>query len=79
LLGVLPRLAAALEAAQITAFVILAHIPAVYAAPRDRIQWAMLVYAAAIAASAWLVTATLGDGPTSRAAALPGDRHRGPA
>lgn len=56
LLGVLPRLAAVLEAAQITAFVILAHIPAVYAAPGDRIQWAMLVYAVAIAASAWLVT-----------------------
>jgi len=62
LLGVVPRLAAVLEAAQITAFVILAHIPAVHDAPRDRIQWAMLVYAAAIAASAWLVTATLGEG-----------------
>lgn len=79
LLGILPRLAAVLEAAQITAFVILAHIPAVHAAPGDRIQWAMLVYAVAIAASAWLVAATFGDGPTSRAAALPVDRHRGPA
>jgi uncharacterized membrane protein len=58
LFGVLPRLAAVLEAAQITAFVILAHIPAVYDAPRDRLQWAMLVYAAAIGASAWLVATT---------------------
>jgi uncharacterized membrane protein len=56
LLGIVPRLAAVLEAAQITAFVILAHIPAVYAAPGDRIQWAMLVYAVTIAASAWLAT-----------------------
>jgi uncharacterized membrane protein len=61
LLGVLPRIAAVLEAAQITAFVILAHIPAVHAAPGDRIQWAMLVYAVAIAASAWLVAAESTD------------------
>lgn len=60
LFGVLARLAAVLEAAQITAFVILAHIPAVYGAPGDRVQWAMLVYALSIAASAWLVTATFG-------------------
>lgn len=65
LFGVLPRLAAVLEAAQITAFVILAHIPAVYDAPGDRLQWAMLVYALAIAASAWLAAATLGDGRRS--------------
>jgi len=57
--GVLARLAAVLEAAQITAFVILAHIPAVVDAPNDRVQWAMLVYALAIAASAWLVAITL--------------------
>jgi uncharacterized membrane protein len=61
LLGIVPRFAAVLEAAQITVFVILSHIPAVYDAPRDRIQWAMLVYAVTIAASAWLVTATLDE------------------
>jgi uncharacterized membrane protein len=65
LFGILPGLAAALEAAQITAFVILAHIPAVLGAPGDRIQWAMLVYAVAIAASAWLVAATA-DEPRGR-------------
>jgi uncharacterized membrane protein len=59
LFGVVPRLAAMLEAGQITAFVVLSHIPAVYGAPRDRVQWAMLVYAAAIGASAWLVASTL--------------------
>ena len=66
LFGVLAGLAAVLEAAQITAFVILAHIPSVYASPGDRLEWAMLVYASAIAASAWLVAATFGDA-----------RHRG--
>ena len=36
----------------------------------NRVQWAMLVYALAIGASAWLVAATLGDGTpaTARAA-----------
>jgi uncharacterized membrane protein YphA (DoxX/SURF4 family) len=66
LFGVLSRLAAVLEAAQITAFVILAHVPAVYDAPGDRVQWAMLVYAAAIAAAVWLVAATCRDRPASR-------------
>ena len=61
LLGVLPRLAAVLEAAQITAFVILVHIPAVSGAPGDRLQWAMLIYALSIAASAWLAAATSAD------------------
>jgi uncharacterized membrane protein len=58
LFGVIPRLAAVLEATQITAFVILAHIPSAYSAPGDRLQWAMLVYALAIAASAWLAAAS---------------------
>ncbi len=61
LFGVVPRLAAVLEAAQITAFVVLEHIPSVCAAPRDQVQWGMLLYAVAIAASAWLVVATLGE------------------
>jgi uncharacterized membrane protein YphA (DoxX/SURF4 family) len=70
LFGILPRLAALLEAVQITSFVILVHIPAVCGALRDRIQWAMLFDAAAIAGSAWLVAATLTD------VALPRSRAR---
>ena len=65
----MPRLAAVLEAAQITAFVFLEHIPSVCAAPRDQVQWGMLLYAVAIAASAWLVVATLGEGPPRSAKA----------
>ena len=75
LLGVVPRLAAVLEAAQITAFVILAHIPAVLDAPADRIQWAMLVYAAAIAASAWLVAVASTDRVTGRPSCATGAAH----
>jgi uncharacterized membrane protein len=68
--GVLRRLAALLEAAMITSFVLLVHIPSVCGALRDRIQWAMLFDAAAIAGSAWLVAATLTP------AALPRSRAR---
>jgi len=65
LFGVLPELAALLEAGQITAFVILTHVPSVYRAPGDRVQWAMLFYALSIAGSAWLVAATFSNGPSS--------------
>ena len=65
LFGVLPQLAALLEAGQITAFVILTHVPSVYRAPGDRVQWAMLFYALSIAGSAWLVAATFSNGPSS--------------
>jgi hypothetical protein len=34
-------------------------MPAVYRAPGDPLEWAQLVYAVAIAASAWLAAATL--------------------
>jgi uncharacterized membrane protein len=67
LAGVLPRIAAVLEAVQISAFVIVSHLPAVYRAPGDKLQWAMLVNASVIAGSAWLVAATFGGGPRSSA------------
>ncbi len=57
--GVWARRASILEAAQITSFVLLTHVPAVLHDPSDRIQWGMLVYAVAIAASGWLVASTL--------------------
>ena len=66
LFGVLPKFAALLEAGQITAFVILTHLPAVYRARGDRVQWAMLFYALAIAGAAWLVVATFGNGSRTR-------------
>lgn len=55
LLGVVPRMAATLEAIMITAFVVLVHVPGVIGAPGDPLQWTMLVVASAIAGAAWLV------------------------
>ncbi|HEY3757486.1 MAG TPA: DoxX family protein [Opitutaceae bacterium] len=55
LIGMLPRLAAILEALMITAFVALLHIPGIAHAPSDRLQWTMTAIAVALAGSAWLV------------------------
>ncbi len=55
LLGIVPRLAATLEATMITAFVLLVHVPGVINAPADRLQWTMLVVASAIGGAAWIV------------------------
>ena len=77
LLGVVPRLAAVLEALQISSFVILSHLPAVVEAPKDRVQWAMLVYALAIAGAAWLVAATYGEVSAGRPDRSPRSRTPG--
>ncbi len=55
LLGILPGLAASLEATMITLFVLLLHLPGVILQPRDRLQWTMFFIAVAYAGSAWAV------------------------
>ena len=55
LLGIVPRLAARLEAIMIGAFVVLVHVPGVIGAPRDGLQWSMLVVASVIGGAAWIV------------------------
>jgi uncharacterized membrane protein YphA (DoxX/SURF4 family) len=61
----LPRLAATLEAAMMSMFVLLLHIPSVVStpppewAPTARIQWTALCWALALAASAGLVAYSL--------------------
>jgi uncharacterized membrane protein len=63
LLGVLRRAAAVLEAAMISCFVLLLHVPGVCAAPSSRLQWTMLFVASALAGSAWAAAAAfLADG-----------------
>jgi uncharacterized membrane protein YphA (DoxX/SURF4 family) len=72
LLGVLRRTAAVLEAAMISCFVLLLHIPGVISAPSSRLQWTMLCVATALAASAWAAAAAFladGPGPGKRGAA----------
>ena len=63
LLGILPRLAAALEAGMISAFVVLLHAPGVAAAPANRLQWTMMLVAAAYAGTAWIVAGSIREIP----------------
>lgn len=55
LLGIVPRLAATLEAIMIGLFVLLVHVPGVMGAPGDGEQRTMLVVASAIGGAAWIV------------------------
>jgi uncharacterized membrane protein len=64
--GVLSRLAAVCEAAMMSLFVVLVHIPMVVAPiPADMTQlfWTMLCVACALSGSAWLLAASLKDRP----------------
>ncbi len=55
LLGMVPRLAATLEAAMLSIITLLVWGPGVIATPTDRTQWTALVISFAIAGGAWLV------------------------
>jgi len=57
--GIIPPLAATLEASMITSFVLLVHIPGVRAEPHSRLQWTMLSVASALAGAAWLMAVSL--------------------
>lgn len=59
LVGVMPRLAATCEAAMITLFVILLHIPAAAAQPSSRLMWTMVFVATALAGAVWNIAASL--------------------
>jgi uncharacterized membrane protein YphA (DoxX/SURF4 family) len=53
LVSVLPRLAALMEAAMMSSFVLLIHIPRVIASPHSRMEWTMLFIATAFSGAAW--------------------------
>jgi uncharacterized membrane protein len=55
LVGIVPRLAAKLEAIMISVFVVLVHVAGVINAPADALQWTMLIDASAIGGAAWIV------------------------
>jgi uncharacterized membrane protein YphA (DoxX/SURF4 family) len=61
LLGVLPRLAATLEAAMLTVITLLVWGPGLFALPPDRTQWTGFFISLAIAAGAWVVADSYGD------------------
>jgi uncharacterized membrane protein len=67
LLGVLPGLAAALEASMITLFVLLLHLPGVISQPRDRLQWTMFFIAMSYAGAAWAVAGSIRSASRRRA------------
>jgi uncharacterized membrane protein len=54
-LGIVPRLAAALEALMVTAFVLLVHVPGIARSPRDGAEWSMFFVAAVIGGAGWIV------------------------
>lgn len=59
LFGVLPRLAATMEACMISLFVLLVHIPGAIAEPTSRLQWTMVFIATAYAGADWIVASSL--------------------
>jgi uncharacterized membrane protein len=69
LFGIRPRLAATLEAAMMSSFVALVHIPSLWTspdwAPTSRIQWTALFWATALAGSAWIVAHSFGKRPAA--------------
>ena len=50
-----------------SSFVALVQGPIVVHAPKDRLQWTILVFAFALAGSAWVVVASLRDRPWLKA------------
>ena len=71
LCGVVPALAARLEAAMIGVFTLLVWVPGVIAAPTSRLQWTALWVSWTIAGAAWVVAASLArEGSRSPAGAL---------
>jgi uncharacterized membrane protein YphA (DoxX/SURF4 family) len=69
--GIVPRLAARLEAIMIAVFVLVVHVPGVIGAPRDGLQWSMLLVASVIDGAAWIVARSY-VGPRVLGAEAPG-------
>ena len=59
LLGIYPRLAAAMEAAMLSAFTGLVWIPAILATPTKQSVWSEFTISWAISAGAWVVAASI--------------------
>lgn len=59
LAGIVPQVAATLEALMMSSFVVLVHLSAVAAQPRSHEQWTALCVATALSGAAWLIAAAL--------------------
>jgi uncharacterized membrane protein len=79
LLGVLPRMAATLEATMLSLFGVLVWLPSFFAqpvpewAPSAQIRWSETLVTFLLAASAWIVAASLQGTPRDFAPKAPGD------
>lgn len=77
LLGILPRLAATLEAIMLSLFGVLVWLPVFFThpvpgwAPSAQIQWSESFLTCLLAGSAWIVAASLGSAPWGLAPTLP--------
>jgi uncharacterized membrane protein len=71
LFSVLPRITAIAEAGMLSLFGLLIWLPAVVAAPRDRLPWTAFFITWAIASSAWLVATTTRDRVSAATIAAP--------
>lgn len=80
LVGIIPKVAAKLEAGMITSFVLLLHLPAAFHAPASRMQWTMVFIASTMAASAWAIAACVKAGsetaPAETVTTLPESERR---
>jgi hypothetical protein len=52
-----------MEAAMMTSFVLLIHVPRVLASPRSRMEWTMLSIATAFSGAAWATASSYGRRP----------------
>jgi uncharacterized membrane protein YphA (DoxX/SURF4 family) len=81
IVGVLPRLAATLEAIMMSLFGLLVWVPSFFARPRPawatppQNQWSELTVTLALAASAWIIAASLTDRPWALASRPPARSH----
>ena len=66
LFGVLPRLAAMLEAVMVSLFTLLVWVPVVIAAPASRSDWAEICVSTAIAGAAWAIAESFRGTPWIR-------------
>jgi len=79
LLGILPRLAATLEAIMMSLFGVLVWLPSFFAQPRPewaspaQVQWSETFLTCLLAAAAWIVAASLRGAPWGFAPAVPDD------
>jgi uncharacterized membrane protein len=66
LFSILPRVAARVEAGMLSVFTLLVWVPAILAAPRERLPWTAFFISWAIASAAWVVSQNIAQGRTGR-------------